>query len=129
MILYPLHHVVEAYQHFDSFEKSCALKVEAFYDWVEEVANNITVVHQWQPALNEAAANLEGKVTPPQRKNINDTTFIQLAYAIIQRRQNNSLVLHLTIPRNFHIPQKHGKILIFFITYLSINILHLLQIK
>lgn len=56
-------------------------------------------------------------------------TFIQPAYAIIQRRQNNILVLHLTIPRNFHIPQKHTKILIFFITYLSINILHLLQIK
>lgn len=116
MILYPLHHVVEAYQHFDSFEKSCALKAEAFYDLAGEAANNITVVHQWQPALNEVAANLEGKVTPPKKKSVTLVTFIQRAYAIIQRRQNNILVLHLTIPRNFHIPEKHGKILIFFIT-------------
>lgn len=45
MILYSFLHEVWAYQHFDSFEKSCALRVEAFYDLVGEVTNNITVEH------------------------------------------------------------------------------------
>lgn len=69
MILYPLHHEVGAYQHFDSFEKSCALKAEAFYDLVGEVTNNITAVHRWQPSLNEVAANLGKQSHPPEKKN------------------------------------------------------------
>ena len=86
MILYPLHHEVGAYQHFDSFEKSCALKVEAFYDLVGEVTNNITAVHRWQPSLNEVAANLGKQSHTPGKKIINDTScFNTTAYSYIRK--------------------------------------------
>lgn len=84
MTLYPLHHEVGAYQHSDSFEKSCALIVEAFYDLVGEVTNNTTVVHRWQSSLNEVAANLEGKVThPPKKSSMTLAAFILPAYTVI----------------------------------------------
>lgn len=86
VILYPLHHEVGAYQHFDSFAKSCALEVEAVYDLVGEVTNNTTVVHRWQPSLNEVVANLEGKLSPRKKSSITLAAFILLAYSYIKAK-------------------------------------------